>query len=93
MNTPRPYLDHQTVHNKWIREFDPVAESHEYVWHRDKKDRRVVIMEGDGWFFQMDEDIPYELFVGNELYIPAQSYHRIFKAGSTPLKIEIAETE
>lgn len=89
MNTP--YYDSEKANNKWIREFKPNTDSHELVWHRDHNDRIVKVLDGQGWVFQMDEQVPYELRKGDVLNVPKQTYHRLFKAGDTTLRIEITE--
>lgn len=95
MNTPRPYIDQRIpeLQNEWIREFDLNGDPSEFVWHRDKKDRKVFILEGNGWFFQMDDRIPCEMKKGDVLEVPKETYHRIFKAGSNPLRVRISESE
>jgi quercetin dioxygenase-like cupin family protein len=76
--------------NTFIRTFDENVDGHELVWHRDKRDRVVEVLEGNGWKFQMDNKIPMVLEVGDILTIPKETYHRIGK-GRTPLKIKIVE--
>jgi quercetin dioxygenase-like cupin family protein len=73
-----------------IRVFGENIDSHELVWHRDKRDRIVEVLEGKGWKFQMDNQIPQILEVGDILNIPKETYHRIGR-GRTPLKIRIIE--
>ena len=36
------------------RTFDPERDDAEYVWHRDKEDREVEVLEGEGWQFQYE---------------------------------------
>ena len=86
----KPYTD-KTKGDLKIRTFETVTESHELVWHRDKADRIVTVLEGKGWFFQMDNQIPKELKEGDVLSIPKMEYHRLYKAGTTKLVIEIKE--
>lgn len=95
MNTPRPYIDQRIsdIQNEWVREFNLDSDPSEFVWHRDKKDRRVLVLEGDGWFFQMDDHIPCEMKKGDLLEIPKEKFHRIFKAGKNSLKLQISESE
>lgn len=62
----------------------------ELVWHRDKKDREVTIVESNGWMFQMDNELPVILNKGDVINIPKNTYHRILK-GSGDLKIKIKE--
>jgi mannose-6-phosphate isomerase-like protein (cupin superfamily) len=88
-----PYIDEKLSNTVLIRTFDPsLTESNEYVWHRDEKDRIVTILAGDGWQFQIDDDIPKRINKGEIILIPKQVYHRII-IGKTPLKIKIEEVE
>lgn len=86
----KPYKE-QINNGIKYREFDPMVESDELVWHRDKQGRIVTVIEGNGWMFQMDNDVPIELEEGDEITIPKMEYHRLYKAGTTPLKISIKE--
>jgi len=58
------------------------------VWHRDKEDREVTILEGKGWKFQYDDELPFELKEGDTISIKKLEYHRIIK-GDTNLKIRL----
>ncbi len=86
----KPYTDKTNGRFK-TRTFESNTGSHELVWHRDKSDRVITVLEGKGWMFQMDNGIPYELEEGDVLNITEMEYHRIYKAGSTNLVIEIEE--
>ena len=86
----KPYIETK-VGKFRIRQFDHMVESDELVWHRDKNDRIVTVLEGNDWFFQMDECVPTRMNVGDVLHVPKESYHRIYKSGTSPLKIKIEE--
>ncbi len=58
------------------------------VWHRDRDDRHLVVVESVGWQFQMDNQLPINLEPGQELLIPAGSWHRVIK-GNSPLRVII----
>jgi quercetin dioxygenase-like cupin family protein len=73
-----------------IREFDANIDVSELVWHRDKKDRVVEVVSGNGWKFQLDNHLPVELKEGMVLEIPKETFHRIGK-GDTKLVIKIKE--
>ncbi len=74
--------------NYWIRIFSKDVETDELKWHFDNENRKVTILEGNDWQFQMDDDLPVILKVGDEIKIPKGIYHRI-KRGSNDLKIKI----
>ena len=87
----KPYIDDIIDENTKIRTFDPNVDQSEMVWHRDKKDRNIEIIDGLGWYFQMDNNIPMELKIGDKLFVPKGEYHRIYKVGTNQLKINIRE--
>ena len=74
--------------NYWIRIFSKDVETDELKWHFDNENRRVTVLEGNDWMFQMDDDLPVTLKVGDEIKIPKGVYHRI-KRGPSDLKIKI----
>lgn len=85
-----PYTQKQISPNTILREFSQSVESEELVWHRDRKDRHVEIIEGTGWKLQMDNKLPIELTEGDIVFIPKNTYHRIHK-GTSNLKVKIQE--
>lgn len=87
----KPYIDEIISENTWIRTFNPsVTESEEYVWHRDYNDRRVKVLEGNGWKFQFDNELPFDININEEIYIPKMVYHRIIP-NNNRLRIRINE--
>jgi quercetin dioxygenase-like cupin family protein len=83
-----PYNEVSEGNNTYIREFSVDTDSSELVWHRDKEDREVTILEGSGWKFQYDNELPFELKEGDTISIKKLEYHRIIK-GDTNLKIRL----
>lgn len=83
-----PYNEVSKGNNTYIREFSTDTDSSELVWHRDKEDREVTILEGKGWKFQRDNELPITLNEGDTIYIKKNEYHRIIK-GDTDLKISL----
>jgi len=88
----KPYRDRQLKENTFQRIFREHTNEAELVWHRDRKDRTVRIIESTGWKFQADNKLPVELKPGDVINIKAKSYHRIHK-GSGSLVVEITEHE
>lgn len=84
----KPYKDRQLTETSKIRVFKSDVDSGELQWHRDREDRLVKVMEGNGWKFQLDNQLPINLTEGQVLLIPQGTYHRIFK-GKDDLKIKI----
>lgn len=83
-----PYSEVNEGGNTFIREFSVDTDSSELVWHRDREDREVTILEGRGWKFQYDNELPFELKEGDTICINKLEYHRIIK-GDTNLKIRL----
>ena len=88
----QPYTDQDKEGGKKIRTFSADVENEELIWHRDKTHREVTVVEGTGWFFQLDENIPFELKKGQTLSIPKMEWHRLFKKGDSDLVLEIVES-
>lgn len=80
-----PYIDDGN-----IRTFSDSVDDMELIWHRDREDRKVTIIEGDNWQLQMDDSLPVTLLKDQTYYIPKMIYHRIIK-GQGNLKIRIDE--
>lgn len=73
-----------------IIEFDKDAPSTKLGWHKDKNDKIIEVLEGEGWKFQYDNEIPFDLKVGDKFYTKLDEYHRIIK-GKTNLVLQIRE--
>jgi hypothetical protein len=80
-----PYID-----NGNIRTFDIKRPATDYVWHRDKNNRIIKCIEGEGWQLQIQDCLPFLLELNEEVHIPAMVYHRLIKGYNT-LRIEINE--
>jgi len=76
--------------NVIVRTFSEDVESEELVWHRDKNDRVVEVIQSNGWKFQMDNELPKTLESGNVVEIPKETFHRVIK-GEGDLIIKIKE--
>lgn len=91
MVVDKPYQDTPINDNTFIREFNESVDSEEMVWHRDRKDRSVKIIEGEGWKFQNDNRLPFTLHKNDNVMIRAGKYHRLIK-GTSKLVVEITES-
>jgi len=89
-NMNNPYNDERHAAHT-VRKFETTIKQDECVWHRDRNDRHIKILSGDGWMFQRDNCIPHLLFQNDSLFIEKETYHRIYKVGNTPLIISIYE--
>jgi len=80
-DTGRPYQE-----DGEIRYFSSTLTEEDLVWHKDREDRIVEVLESTDWQFQFDNDIPQQL--NSRLFIPKETYHRIIK-GTGDLKIKV----
>jgi quercetin dioxygenase-like cupin family protein len=71
-----------------IRTFYSNVDSDQLVWHRDLEDRKVTVLEGEGWQFQFNGSLPIELVEDRTFMIPRDMYHRVIK-GKTRLVLRI----
>ena len=78
-----PYTD-----NSNIRTFSKDVNAMDLIWHMDDEDRNIEVLEGKGWKFQRDDELPLELTEGIRIFIPRHQVHRVIK-GETDLKIHI----
>jgi|TARA_Y100000114_G_C11604982_1_gene252307 quercetin dioxygenase-like cupin family protein len=79
----KPYLD-----NSNIRTFSKNVDPMDLIWHMDDEDRNIEVLEGKGWQFQKDNELPFQLNVGDNIFIKRHQIHRVLK-GTTDLKIKI----
>ena len=86
----QPYTNLETTDSYIIREFNENIDPIELMWHRDLENRTVEVLEGEGWQFQRDNELPVELKEGVRILIPKLEWHRVIK-GNTTLKIKIYE--
>ena len=84
------YTQENISDNKFKRVFSSDVSEKELVWHRDKENRIVEVLEDSEWMFQMDNELPTPLKKGVKLEIPKETFHRVIK-GSGGLKILIEE--
>ena len=79
----KPYIDCEDN-----RTFPIDVLEEDLVWHRDKEDRTIKVLEGSGWKFQYDNGLPFELKLEDEVTIQKMVYHRLIR-GISPLKIKV----
>lgn len=85
------YIDKLLSHTTFSREFSPEVEESQLVWHRDKKDRKVTILSGENWKIQFDNELPKQLTIGEDIFIPKDIFHRIWR-GEDILRLKIEES-
>ena len=83
-----PFEEQQVDSQLFIREFSADVDEMELIWHEDREDRIVSVVEGNGWKFQFDEELPVEMTEGKSISILKGKLHRVIK-GKGPLKINL----
>jgi quercetin dioxygenase-like cupin family protein len=68
-----------------IRTFSSETDPDELVWHRDVEDRLIRIIEGEGWFFQRDEELPQPLGAGDVIVVCRGEWHRVISTKKSKL--------
>ena len=74
-----PYTNLEVTGNYIIREFNEDIDPIELLWHRDLQNRTIEVLEGEGWQFQKDNELPVELKEGIRIFIPKMEWHRVIK--------------
>lgn len=87
------YLDTILEQNEqkkvFIRKFENIN-LNEMVWHRDKADRKVELLEGEV-FLYMDNQVPIKMQMNKIYKIPKETYHKALPL-TDYLKIKIIES-
>jgi len=69
----KPYQDSSNI-RVFSKDVDPM----ELVWHQDKEDRNIEILEGEGWQLQFDNELPFKLEKGDCISITEfKKYHLV----------------
>jgi hypothetical protein len=82
-----PYQELRTF-DTILRKFKEDINEDELVWHRDRRDRKVEILNNTNWMVQLEDEIPQQL--KETIFIPKNTYHRLIK-GTGDLDLRILE--
>ena len=88
MVTVLPFEEEKIKDNIFIRTFSVDVDEMDLIWHTDKENRFIKVLEGNGWQFHYDEELPFEMTDGLGFPVMKGQIHRIIK-GVGPLKIEL----
>ena len=83
-----PFKEEQIDQFNFIRTFSADVDEMDLIWHADKENRIITVLEGNGWKFQFDEELPVEMTEGKSISILKGKLHRVIK-GKGPLKINL----
>ena len=83
-----PFEEEKIDEYNFIRTFPADVDEMDLIWHADKENRIITVLEGNGWKFQFDEELPIEMTDGLSISIFEGRIHRVIK-GKGPLKIKL----
>ena len=83
-----PFKEEQIDQYNFIRTFPADVDEMDLIWHADKENRIITVLEGNGWKFQFDEELPVEMTEGKSISILKGVVHRVIK-GNGPLVIKL----
>jgi hypothetical protein len=86
--TVLPFEEEKIKDNIFIRTFSMDVDEMDLIWHTDKENRFIKVLEGNRWQFQYDEELPFEMTDGLGFPVMKGQIHRVIK-GLGPLKIEL----
>jgi quercetin dioxygenase-like cupin family protein len=87
-----PFTQRRLSENIILRKFSRDVSETMLEWHRDRQDRVVEVIHGDGWMFQRDNSIPVQISEGSTFKIRANEWHRVIK-GKGDLIVKITESK
>jgi len=85
-----PFKEKQIGENIFLRYFHHNVIVEELVWHQDREDRIVEVLQSDDWHFQKDNQIPFKLVEGMKFSIKKMEYHRLLR-GKNDLIIKVTK--
>lgn len=77
-----PFTERRVGHKTFLREFKHDVISEELVWHMDRENRTIEVVRGEGWYLQLDNQLPVLLETKKKYIIPKMKYHRLIKGDS-----------
>lgn len=83
-----PFTEKKIGDKLYLREFKENTLDKELIWHQDREDRTIKVLESNNWKLQLDNELPVILEVGSSYDIPAYLFHRVIK-GKGKLVIEL----
>lgn len=83
-----PFEEEKIDDHIFIRTFSADVDEMDLIWHEDRENRFIKVLEGNGWQFQYDEELPFEMTEGLGFPVMKGQIHRVIK-GVGPLKIEL----
>ena len=88
-----PFKEKRTGENTLLREFNNTHVSSDQMWHRDRENRTIIVVESGGWSFQKDNQLPVLLKEGDRIKIQKEEWHRVIKGdGKLVVKVILEDS-
>ena len=88
-----PFKEKKINENTLLREFSNTHVSSDQMWHRDRENRTVIVVESGGWSFQKDNHLPVLLKEGDRIRIQKEEWHRVIKGdGKLVVKVILEDS-
>lgn len=71
------------------RDFMSTLIEEDLNWHMDEEDRDVFVVEGDGWYLQIENELPQLMQKESIFKIPKETWHRIINKDGVNLVINV----
>jgi len=71
------------------RTFKKDLSSDELIWHRDREDREITLKEGEGWYIQLENELPQLMQKDFIFKVYKETWHRIINKNRTKLIINV----
>lgn len=71
------------------RDFNSLSEEEDLNWHLDEEDREIFVIKGDGWYLQLEDELPKPMQKQSLFKIPREIWHRIINKNGTNLIINV----
>ena len=84
-----PFDEKKISEGLFIRKFSADLDAEDLYWHKDKEDRIISKVSGDGWLYQEDNKLPIPIG-DDQIFINKNTWHRIIK-GSSDLVLKVAK--
>lgn len=84
-----PFKEKSINEYKKIRVFYNNLSESELKWHIDKEDRIIKVLNENDWNIQIDNMLPENLDLDQEIYIPKDTWHRLISGKTKKLFLEI----
>lgn len=76
-----PFQEVALGNNEFIRLFYANLDTSELIWHWDREDRDIQVLQAGGWKYEEEGLKVKALKDGEQFFIPQGKWHRVLKGG------------